>query len=75
MAKQEQWTVKPRDVDILRGLARRQVEIAASPENAERRRLWIKHNDLRGERPMVLVEPWPGTVPAMDHLAVRDRPR
>ncbi|HUS46971.1 MAG TPA: hypothetical protein VM098_02540 [Phycisphaerae bacterium] len=58
MAKQEQWAVNPNDLDILRKLARRKAELAESPENRERRRLWLKHNGLHGERPMVLVEPW-----------------
>ena len=45
-----------RDVDILRGLARRKMEIAEDPLNLERRRLWYRHNGLAPERPMVLAE-------------------
>jgi len=56
MTEQSQWTVKSDDIDVLRRLAERKRSIAESPENAERRRLWLAHNDLRGERPMVLVE-------------------
>jgi hypothetical protein len=58
MGKQEEWVVTPSDVEVLRKLAARQLQIAQSPENVDRRRLWIKHNDLNGERPMVLVEAW-----------------
>ncbi len=44
------------DIQILRDLARRIVEISESPVNLERKRLWLKHNSLQGERPMVLAE-------------------
>jgi hypothetical protein len=44
------------DTDILRRLAGRLRQIADEPANLERRRLWLKHNSLAGERPMVLAE-------------------
>ena len=44
------------DVNILRQLARRVKEISQDPVMEERRRLWLKHASLRGERPMVLAE-------------------
>lgn len=44
------------DVAVLRDLARRQAEISRDPAMEERRRLWTRHNDLDGERPMVLAE-------------------
>jgi hypothetical protein len=56
LGKQENGPVRAGDVEILRRLAAKQAQIAQSPENAERRRLWIRHNDLQGERPMVLIE-------------------
>ena len=44
------------DVRILRELGKQIREIAGSPEMVERRRLWTAHNDLQGERPMVITE-------------------
>ena len=46
----------PTDRDIVRDLAKRVRRIAHDPVNVERRRLWLKHNSLQGERPMVLAE-------------------
>lgn len=42
--------------NILRELAKKRLEYANSPQNLENIRLWYKHNDCRGERPMVHVE-------------------
>ncbi len=44
------------DLGTLRGLAERKALAAASPLNAERRALWLKHNSLGHSRPMVLAE-------------------
>jgi len=52
----ENRQVTEADRRILRDLAKRQLEISQRPVNLERRRLWCKHNSLRGERPMVLAE-------------------
>ncbi len=46
-----------KDREILRDLAKRVVEIADSPEMAERRRRWVEHNTLRSTYPMLLVFP------------------
>ena len=43
---------------------RRQREIAADPVMEERRRLWLRHAALDGERPMILAE----TVGVLDEL-------
>ena len=45
------------DGTVLRELAKRLAEIAALPVQAEKKRLWYKHNDLHGERPMVVCDP------------------
>jgi len=45
------------DKKILRDLAKKVAELAALPVQNERRRLWYKHNALKGEKPMVLVFP------------------
>ena len=48
------------DREILRALAGQQAEIAALPVQDEKRRLWLKLNDTRMERPMLLIDqiPW-----------------
>ncbi len=45
------------DARLLRELARRVAEIAHQPIMAERREMWIRHNMLERQRPMVLVFP------------------
>jgi len=44
------------EIDVLRRLAQRKVEIGSDPVNLERRRLWYKHDSGEAERPMVLAE-------------------
>ena len=46
-----------RDIGILRDLAKRVREIAALPIMQERRERWLRHNQLKAERPMILVFP------------------
>lgn len=48
------------DKDILRSLAARIAEIAALPQQEEKRTLWRKLNGLAPERPMVMIDqiPW-----------------
>ena len=54
--RRNEWKTSHSDLEILRGLARRTLEIANDPVNAERRRLWYAHDEGRAERPMVLCE-------------------
>jgi len=49
--------VKEKDLQILRELAKKKLEIANSPVMQERRESWIKNNDLQQSRPMILIEP------------------
>ena len=42
----------------LRELAKEKLEIANLPMMEQRRQAWIRHNDGRGERPMVCFESW-----------------
>ena len=56
MANVPSRTMNRADVEILRDLARRVKEISQDPIMEDRRRLWLKHNSLRGERPMILAE-------------------
>ncbi len=54
------------DRETLRALAGRVRQIADLPEMADRRRRWVAHNKLRGDRPMVLCFPegcWEELVP------------
>ena len=58
MPGESQWRTLPSDVDVLRRLAERKVEVANDPVNLERRRLWYALDAGRAERPMVLAESW-----------------
>jgi hypothetical protein len=44
------------DRDVLRRLGERRMQIAESPLNAERRKMWQDTNDLKPGRPPVLIE-------------------
>jgi len=43
------------DRQVLRELAKKYLEICASPRNAEKRTLWRKHNSLKQTRPLFLA--------------------
>lgn len=45
------------DRAILRDLAKRVADVAALPIQAERRRRWVLHNDLKSTEPLILVFP------------------
>ena len=49
-------TISNKDRAILQDLAKRQMEYAKTPENIEREKQWLLHNDLKRERPMVTIE-------------------
>lgn len=49
--------INARDKEILRGLALRVAEIAALPEQQQRRKHWMDHNDLKDTHPLVLCFP------------------
>lgn len=66
--------IDSRDRSILRDLAKQVAEIAARPEIAKRRQMWIEHNSLRSAFPMMLVFPegaWEELLPPVA-LACRD---
>jgi hypothetical protein len=50
------FSITPDERRYLRDLARKQAEYAALPVMAERTALWYRHNALRGERPLVVME-------------------
>ena len=52
-------TLSQEERDYLRGLARRQAEIAALPVMEQRRRMWTRMNDgVPGTRPPFAIETW-----------------
>lgn len=50
------WIRHKSDINILRNLFLRKNEIANDPVMDDRRRLWLKHAALHGDRPMILAE-------------------
>lgn len=48
------------EIEVLRDLAKKYADIAALPEQSQRRSLWLKLNTLHMERPMLLIDqiPW-----------------
>lgn len=48
--------ISSREREVLRELAKKQLEVAHSAKNQERVALWKRHNALRGERPVLHVE-------------------
>ncbi len=45
------------EIDLIRSLAREYAQIAFQPEQDEKKKLWIAHNDLETEtRPLVLID-------------------
>jgi hypothetical protein len=52
----EQLSVTAEERHYLRELARKQAEYAALPIMAQRKALWFAHNELRGERPLIVME-------------------
>lgn len=55
--RREDVSLSPPDREVLRGLAERVAEIAASESMAEIRRRWTTHNGLRRGRPLVFCDP------------------
>ncbi len=46
------------DKEILREVAKKQLELANREENKQKIKNWYLHNDLKGEKPMVHLEMW-----------------
>ena len=47
-----------KDIDILRDMAKKQLEYANTEENKKRNAAWYAHNDLKSDIPMVTIEEW-----------------
>jgi hypothetical protein len=59
--------VSKKETGILRELAKRVAEIAADPEQEDKKRLWLKHNALGETRPLIFTDPenaWYELIPA-----------
>jgi len=56
MTSETGWKTTKKDLDILRSLARRIAEIAATDENRARREAWYAHDAGETSRVMVLIE-------------------
>lgn len=50
------FTVTAKEREYLRDLAKKQAEIAALPVMKQRTEEWYAHNELRGQRPMIVIE-------------------
>ena len=48
--------ISAKEREIIRELAKKQLEVANSPKNQERIALWKRHNALKGERPVLHIE-------------------
>lgn len=50
------YYVEDADKQILRELAKKQLEFAKQERNEKLKKEWTKHNELQGERPMIHLE-------------------
>ena len=70
------YTLAENERAYLRGLARRQAEIAALPVMRQRRQLWTDMNDARpGARPPFVIETWTFDRDFMPVRSIVARPR
>ncbi len=53
-----EYIISANDREILREVAKKQLELANMESNKERIKLWYKHNALQGDRPMIHLEMW-----------------
>ena len=51
------FVIAPKDKEVLRGLAFRVAELASRPVEAEKKKLWYAHNDLKPTRPLIFCDP------------------
>ena len=54
----EYYTISASDREILREVAKRQLEFANMEENKQKIKNWYLHNALKGEKPMIHLELW-----------------
>ena len=53
-----EYIISAQDREILREVAKMQLEHANMEKNKERIKLWYKHNALQGEKPLIHLEMW-----------------
>jgi len=53
-----EYIISAQDREVLREVAKKQLECANKESNKERIKLWYKHNALQGERPLIHLEMW-----------------
>ena len=53
-----EYIISAQDREILREVAKMQLEHANMESNKEKIKLWYKHNSLQGERPLIHLEMW-----------------
>ena len=53
-----EYIISAQDREILREVAKMQLEHANMESNKERIKLWYKHNSLQGDRPLIHLEMW-----------------
>ncbi len=52
------YDISQKDKEILREVAKRQLELAKQERNEIKKKEWTAHNELMGERPMIHLEAW-----------------
>jgi len=62
-----EFIISDHDKKILRDLAEQVAEIASRPIEAEKRKLWYKHNDLEDTRPLIFCDPENGWYEIIKH--------
>lgn len=53
-----EYIISAQDREILREVAKKQLELANMESNKDRIKRWYKHNALQGDRPMIHLEMW-----------------
>lgn len=53
-----EYIISAQDKEILREVAKMQLEHANMESNKEKIKLWYKHNSLQGDRPLIHLEMW-----------------
>lgn len=54
----KEFYISPKDRNILRELAKKQLKLSKDERNITKLKEWYEHNSLRGKRPMVHLEMW-----------------
>ena len=54
----KEYIINPKDREILRELAKKQLEYSQEERNLNRIKEWYAHNSLQGKRPMIHLEMW-----------------